>query len=303
MGEIDAIKNRHSVRNYEDKKIEADKVAKLEDLISACNREGNLHLQFLQDAGKTFGKLLNKAMGLSSAPSAIACVGPNDDTLEERIGYYGERVVLAAQEMGLNTCWAGTFNAKNIAADIRQGERLVIVIAIGHGQNSGKPHKSKSMKDVIAAKGDKPYWFNFGVEMALLAPTAVNQQKFEIALNEDGTVTFTDKGGIFSKVDLGIVKYHFEVGMNFVKQQSERGKEDGGDADRADDKTSRADGDRASGKANHVTEEGNASKAGDTGFGKEGVDADGASGKASGTSEVGDTGKENHASEELGRWR
>lgn len=288
MGEIDAIKNRHSVRNYEDKKIEADKVAKLEDLISACNREGNLHMQFLQDAGKTFGKLLNKAMGLSSAPSAIACVGPNDDTLEERIGYYGERVVLAAQEMGLNTCWAGTFNAKNIAAEIRQGERLVIVIAIGHGQNPGKPHKSKSMEDVIAAKGDKPYWFNFGVEMALLAPTAVNQQKFEIALNEDGTVTFTDKGGIFSKVDLGIVKYHFEVGMNFVKQQSERGKEDDGEG---------GDADRASGKAN------SASEAGDTGFGKEGVDADGASGEASDADEAGDTGKENHAGEELGRWR
>lgn len=45
-----------------------------------------------------------------------------------------------------------------------------------------------------------------------LAPTAINQQKFEIALKEDGTVEVIDKGGIFSKVDKGIVTYQFEVG-------------------------------------------------------------------------------------------
>lgn len=55
--------------------------------------------------------------------------------------------------------------------------------------------------------------------MALLAPTAINQQKFEIELNNDGTVSFHDKGGIFSKVDLGIVKYHFEVGAEYIKSQ------------------------------------------------------------------------------------
>ena len=68
------------------------------------------------------------------------------------------------------------------------------------------------MEQVIDAKGDRPYGFNKGVEMALLAPTAINQQKFLIRLNEDETVDFADKGGIFSQVDLGIVKCHFEIG-------------------------------------------------------------------------------------------
>ena len=220
MSELEAIKNRHSVRNYKPEKIEASKVEKLNELISQCNTEGNLHMQFIEDAGKTFNRLLNKAMGLGSAPSVIACVGPDDETVEERIGYYGERVVLAAQDMGLNTCWAATFNEKNVQADIADGERLVIVIAIGYGENNGKPHKSKSMNDVIEGSGDRPYWFNYGVEMALLAPTAINQQKFLITLNEDGTVSFTDKGGVHSKVDLGIIKYHFEVGARYIKEQS-----------------------------------------------------------------------------------
>ena len=54
-------------------------------------------------------------------------------------------------------------------------------------------------------------WFLRGIDAALLAPTAMNQQKF----------TFTCKGnqvsakaglGFYSKTDLGIVKYHFELG-------------------------------------------------------------------------------------------
>ena len=35
--------------------------------------------------------------------------------------------------------------------------------------------------------------------------------------NEDGSVSFSDKGGPFSGVDLGIVKYHFTAGAEFIK--------------------------------------------------------------------------------------
>ena len=212
MSEIDAIKERHSVRNYEAKKIEADKVEKIRAKIEELNKEGNLHLQFMEDAGKTYNKLFNKVAGLGSAPSVIACVGIDDETLEQRVGYYGEKLVLFIQELGLNTCWAGTFNQKNIGAEVGDGEKLVISIAVGYGKDKGKPHKSKSPEQIIEAKGDRPYWFNKGVDMALLAPTAINQQKFTIRLNEDESVDFVDKGGIFSQVDLGIVRCHFEIG-------------------------------------------------------------------------------------------
>mgnify|MGYP004566618333 FL=1 len=212
MSEIDAIKERHSVRNYEAKRIEADKVEKIRAKIEELNKEGNLHLQFMEDAGKTYNKLFNKVAGLGSAPSVIACVGIDDETLEQRVGYYGEKLVLFIQELGLNTCWAGTFNEKNIGAEVGDGEKLVISIAVGYGKDKGKPHKSKSPEQVIEAKGDRPYWFNKGVDMALLAPTAINQQKFTIRLNEDESVDFVDKGGIFSQVDLGIVRCHFEIG-------------------------------------------------------------------------------------------
>ena len=217
MNEIEAIRLRHSVRAYQNRKIEQEKVDQLKALIDEVNAEGNVHLQFIEDAGKTFNRLLSKAMGLGSAPSVIACVGPDDGTLDNRVGYYGERIVLAAQSMGLNTCWAGTYNKNGVPADVLAGERLVIVIAIGYGENQGRQRKSKTPGQVSKALCERPEWFDFGVEMALLAPTAINQQNFEIVLKEDGSVDFIDKGGPFSKVDLGIVKYNFTVGAEFRK--------------------------------------------------------------------------------------
>ena len=212
MTEKEALYARHSVRNYLDKAIEADKVRLIEEKIAELNAEGNLHLQFKEDAGDTFNRLLNRAMGLGSAPSVIACVGKDTEDLDERVGYYGEKLVLYLQQLGLNTCWAGTFNKKNIGADVAEGERLVISIAVGYGENQGRERKSKTPDQVTEGKMNRPDWFNEGVEAALLAPTAINQQKFTIHLNDDDSVEITDNGGVLSRVDLGIVKYNFEVG-------------------------------------------------------------------------------------------
>lgn len=213
MTELEAIRERHSVRAYQDKKIEAEKIEKLNALIDQCNQEGNLNLQLLEEAGGTFKRLMSKFMGLGSAPSVIACVGPDDATLDERIGYYGQKIVLYAQMLGLNTCWAGTFSEKQSPAKRTSGDRFPIVIAIGYGVTGGKTRKSKTADQVVAGGvNGKPEWFKKGVEAALLAPTAINQQKFEIVLNADESVEFVDKGGILSKIDQGIVRYNFEVG-------------------------------------------------------------------------------------------
>ena len=131
MTEIEAIRARHSVRAYQPRRIEPEKADRLSALIGEVNAESGLHLQFIEDAGKTFRRVLSRVMGLASAPSVIACVGPDDETLDERIGYYGEKIVLAAQCMGLNTCWAGTFQKNGVPAQVEAGERLVIVIAVG----------------------------------------------------------------------------------------------------------------------------------------------------------------------------
>ena len=94
---------------------------------------------------------------------------------------------------------------------ISPDEKLIAVIVVGYGENQGKLHRSKTIKDV--AKGDEPFpkWFQAGVQYALLAPTALNQQRFQV-LYHHHKVSIKAKRGFYTKIDLGIVKYHFEIG-------------------------------------------------------------------------------------------
>ncbi|MGL5540840.1 MAG: nitroreductase family protein, partial [Erysipelotrichaceae bacterium] len=134
--------------------------------------------------------------------------------LDEKIGYYGERVVLKAQMLGLNTCWAAmTFNKGAIKSKLKIGkdEKLVCVLALGYGATQGKPRKSKTIQAVCKEAGSLPAWYQKGIECALLAPTAMNQQAFAFS-RVDHKVSVKATKGFYSKVDLGIVKYHFEVG-------------------------------------------------------------------------------------------
>ena len=85
-----------------------------------------------------------------------------------------------------------------------------MVIAIGYGATQGTAFKGKDASAVSRVE-DAPEWFAKGTEAALLAPTAVNQQEFLLTLHGD-RVSAKAGLGPFSKVDLGIVKYHFELG-------------------------------------------------------------------------------------------
>lgn len=141
----------------------------------------------------------------------IALVGKKSSNLDEKLGYYGEKLVLKAQELGLNTCWVALTHGKS-KAEIRSGEKLVCLISLGYGSVPGVEHKNKPLKDVCNHKDNMPEWFLRGMEAALLAPTAMNQQKFYLELLADGAVKATYGKSFYTKLDLGIVKYHFELG-------------------------------------------------------------------------------------------
>ena len=209
----EAIVARHSVRQYIDKPIEADVVERLNEEIALCNQEGMLHIQLVVDEPKAFSGsnafTYGKFKGVSNY---LAMVGPKG--ADETIGYYGERLVLLAQTLGLNSCWVGlTFKKQLDQYTVADGEKLHCVIALGYGATQGVQHPMRPMEKFIKVKGEMPDWFRRGMEAALLAPTAVNQQKFEFELVDDHTVAararFTLIG--YGKMDLGIVKYHFEV--------------------------------------------------------------------------------------------
>ena len=209
----EAIRARHSVRKYLDMPITGEMKEKLEALIRECNEESGLHIQLVLNDAECFRTLLAHYGWFENVNNYVAIVGSKKlPDLEEKGGYYGQKIVLAAQQEGLNTCWvAGTYKKGKCRAEMAADEKIICVIAIGYGENQGTKHKSKPLAKLCSVKEeDMPGWFRNGVKGAMMAPTAMNQQKFTISL-EDGEAVITAGRGPLTKIDLGIVKYNFEA--------------------------------------------------------------------------------------------
>ena len=226
----EAIKARHSVRAYKNEPLAEDVVKALEEQIAVLNREGKLHMQLILNEPKAFQGTLAKYGKFRNANNYIVMAGKKAEDLDERIGYYGEHLVLFAQTLGLNTCWVGLSYSKVPGTYVlEEDEKIACYIAIGYGETQGVSHKIKTVeqvsRSVVSTLGSSkdvsditPSWFRNGVEAALLAPTAVNQQKFsfEYLGIKDGRHHVRAKKGFsvigYTKMDLGIAKYHFEIG-------------------------------------------------------------------------------------------
>ena len=212
MDLIQAMQERHSARNYLDKQIESDICEKLQNLIDECNREFNLHIQLVTNEPQAFQSFLAHYGKFTNVKNYIVLIGKKSDDLDEKLGYCGGKLVLLAQSLGLNSCFVGlTYKKIKTAFTIKKDEKLRCVIALGYASKVGLPHKQKDISRVSIAE-NPPEWFLNGVKAALLAPTSLNQQKFVFRLVDDNTVEAKAKTAFFSKIDLGIAKYHFELG-------------------------------------------------------------------------------------------
>lgn len=207
---MEAMEQRHSVRQYTDTPVPAAVLQELRREIEACNREGKLHIQLVTDEPRAFDGFMAHYGQFSGVRNYIALIGRKSDRLEELCGYYDERLVLKAQGLGLNTCWvAMTYKKIPGAFQVEKREKLTVVIALGYGKSQGVSHKSKAPEAVSNVSPASPPWFKAGVAAALLAPTAMDQQRFTITYGDRG-VTAKAGSGFYTRIDLGIVKYHFE---------------------------------------------------------------------------------------------
>lgn len=206
MDILELMKERHSVRQYKNQTIELAKREAINALINDVNVKSKLSIQAFYDELKCFNSFMAHYGKFENVENYIAIVGNKNE--QEKAGYYGEKIVLKCQELGLNTCWVGMTHGKS-KAEIKRGQKLLVIISLGYGETQGVPHKSKSIAEL--GKADQSTeWFGRGMEAVSLAPTAVNQQKFLFEL-KNGNVTAKNLGGFYSNMDLGIAKYHFEA--------------------------------------------------------------------------------------------
>jgi len=210
MDILELIASRHSVRQYLDKPIPENIREELNACCASLNAESGLSMQIVYDEPECFNSRMAHYGHFENASNYIAVIGKKSADLEEKSGFYGEMLVLKAQELGLNTCWVALTHGKS-KAKAASGEKEVIIISLGYGKTQGHERKSKNASDVSDMSSDSPEWYKKGVQAALLAPTAINQQKFSFTRDGNRVSAKAPLIGTNLKVDLGIVKCHFEL--------------------------------------------------------------------------------------------
>lgn len=208
----EAVKQRHMVRKFTDKPIPADLAELLNARIAENNAAHGLNLKLVTGNSDGIGGMA-KMLLTKTVHSYIVLAGKDRADLDEKLGYCGADLCLYAQTLGLNTWWVGgMFSGKGAMKHLETKDvRVNGVIAIGYGQTQGVPHKSKTAAEISQYNGAAPQWFLDGVEALLCAPTALNKQPYMVKGDGD-CVSLTAGEGHFAGIDLGIGKYHFEVG-------------------------------------------------------------------------------------------
>ena len=205
-----AMRQRHTVRKFASEPLSPELISQLNDRVRANNERLGLAISLkVGDESALPGAL--KLFFAKGVRNYFVLAGSDRPGLDEDLGYASADLMLFAQTLGLNTWWiGGTFSRKNVERAV-PGKKVIGIVAVGFGATPGVAHKSKTAPEVSSYEGPEPQWFADGVQAALLAPTALNKQCFRIA-GAGNKVSISENGGAFSGADIGIVKYHFELG-------------------------------------------------------------------------------------------
>lgn len=216
---VETIRERHSVREYDGKPLSRAEFDALGAVVEEFARESGLGIQLVGDNPEVFNVIARFGL-IRGCRTHVAFVVDDakagDVAADEAIGYWGQKIVLAAQDMGFNTCWCALCSRKKSRAVVAPGKKIRLIIAVGHGKTQGFSRKTKSVEALSSVECAKaPAWFAAAMEAAQLAPTAMNNQNFKITLLSDGKTVRIDapKSGL-NVIDEGIVRCNFEIAAN-----------------------------------------------------------------------------------------
>lgn len=233
-----AIKMRHSRRQYVKKELDDNTINKLADFIEELNNsmEGVRTVLVKKCGDDVFTGIAGSYGKIKYAPSYVAFIGRADEpNVYEKIGYMGECFILEATSMGLGTCWvAGTLNKQTVLDHINlsNGENVYCITPVGYTENDKstgekimgmftRSHTRKALEELCINKNidEFPEWVKISLEAARLAPSAVNRQPWRFYVESDSiTIRETSKamaGTLSKRLDCGIAMLHIEIGARF----------------------------------------------------------------------------------------
>lgn len=228
MDIIQAIEKRISCRAFSSKQVEQGKFEMLVEQAEKINRETGLHFQIHGPGEDGTAINMSPKMFASNPPCFAALVAPKGPIPEEKLGFYGEELVLFAETLGLSTCWvASTYDRDSIEVDLSEGEVLHDVVPIGYAPEK-MPVKQRTIRAGIRGRSKKledlyrgpvpldraPEWIQACIDAVWRAPSAINEQPVVFVQDAiEGPVRaelIRVKTGM-EYTDLGIAKYHFQV--------------------------------------------------------------------------------------------
>ena len=222
---LSAMKKRCSRRKYINRTIDPKYVKQLEDNLTLYNKESGLNIKLVIGSGAELFNGFRKSYGLFvGVQNYIAMIGSKElPERMEKVGRFGEKIILEATAMGLSTCWVGTSYDKKAAATLcSANDALDCVIAIGYSDKKhslkermmeyGMHRQNKAKKTLTEAEDPVPEWFKQGMDAVYLAPTARNLRPFVFKYKDGQVTAFITNPTETAMIDLGIAKLHFELG-------------------------------------------------------------------------------------------
>jgi nitroreductase len=160
----EVIKNRKSIRDYEDTPIPEDKLLRVLEAArlapSGSNRQAwkfivvrdSKRRQKLAQAaeGQTFvGKAPVVIAAVSTMPDLVMICGVPACVVDLAIAV--DHITLAAADEGLGTCWIGAFSQQTARDILKIPDKyqIVALLPLGYPKQTGRPKVRKSLNEII----------------------------------------------------------------------------------------------------------------------------------------------------------
>jgi len=164
MNVMEAIRERKSIRSYESRPVEEEKlqaVLEAARLAPSANNRQEWRYVVVRDQA-TRERLMvasNNQHFVAKAPVIIACCAQTDGRLLRcgQVAYTVDvsisidHMTLAAVELGLGTCWIGSFYEDQVKEilGIPEEIRVVELLTLGYPAEPGRPRERKSLDEIV----------------------------------------------------------------------------------------------------------------------------------------------------------
>lgn len=234
----EATKARHSTRTYNGQLLSSDLLTHLNKFTETLNMKlrGARVVLVEKNPDKVFKGIIGSYGKVKDAPIYAAFIGDLSDTnAQEKTGYLGELFIIQATALGLSSCWiGGFFDSEAVKEHIKTGEteKILAVSPLGYGTNVTSlqeklmkgmvgSYKRKSLHELCSGL-DESKWsegIKSALELARLAPSAVNRQPWRFTVEADAIKVSVDSEkfslGVSKRLDCGIAMAHIEIGAAF----------------------------------------------------------------------------------------